>query len=199
MKPILLADDSSHAQRMGEQILREEGLEVIGLTDGETVQRRLDDIGPDLIVADAFLPQKSGLDLCRYVKSHPRHRHVRVILTAGLLEQFDEDEASRAGCDAVLKKPFEASVMMTTIRPLLADAQEERERIEAAAGFGGSSRSCDDADAERVQAAVTLALEAAMPALIHEITERVLVALGQSNAAATTEEASGKATQPQRA
>jgi hypothetical protein len=33
-------------------------------------------------------------------------------------------------------------------------------------------------DAERVRAAVTVALDAALPALIDEITERVLIALG---------------------
>ena len=33
-------------------------------------------------------------------------------------------------------------------------------------------------DAERVRAAVTLALDAALPVLIQEITERVLIALG---------------------
>jgi PleD family two-component response regulator len=126
MSPILLADDSSHAQRMGVRILREEGFEVVSLTDGEAVLERLKDVDPDLILADAFLPKRSGFDLCRYVKSHPLHRHVRVVLTAGLLEQFDEDEATRAGCDAVLKKPFEASAMMATIRPLLTEAQLAR-------------------------------------------------------------------------
>jgi len=33
-------------------------------------------------------------------------------------------------------------------------------------------------DSERVRAAITLALDAALPAMIHEITERVLIALG---------------------
>jgi len=36
MSRILLADDSPHAQRMGERILREEGFEVVSVTDGET-------------------------------------------------------------------------------------------------------------------------------------------------------------------
>jgi PleD family two-component response regulator len=191
MSPILLADDSSHAQRMGVRILREEGFEVVSLTDGETVLERLKDVDPDLILADAFLPKRSGFDLCRYVKSHPLHRHVRVILTAGLLEQFDEDEATRAGCDAVLKKPFEASVMMATIRPLLTEAQLARglfaEAIAAARNVPASTDQEKNAngqppsrevDPEQVQAAVTLALDAALPTLIHEITERVLVALG---------------------
>jgi len=176
MSPILLADDSPHAQRMGERILREEGFDVVSLTDGEAVELRLEDVDPDVIVADAFLPRKSGFDLCRYVKNHPLHRHVRIILTAGLLEQLDEDEASRAGCDAVLKKPFEASVMMATIRPLLTEAQRVREELAEAK----APHAARDIDPERVQAAVTLALDAALPVLIHEITERVLVALGHS-------------------
>ena len=109
MSRILLADDSPHAQRMGERILREEGFEVVSLTDGNAAMLRLADVDPDLILADVFLPGKSGFELCRYVKSEPRFKHVRVVLTAGLLEPFDEDEARRAGCDAILKKPFEAS------------------------------------------------------------------------------------------
>ena len=60
MSRILLADDSPHAQRMGERILREEGFEVVSLTDGEAALLRLADVDPDLILADVFLPGKSG-------------------------------------------------------------------------------------------------------------------------------------------
>src|SRR6202790_1832127 len=126
MSRILLADDSPHAQRMGERILREEGFEVVSLTDGEAAVLRLADVDPDLILADVFLPGKSGFELCRHVKGDPQLKHVRVVLTAGLLEPFDEDEATRAGCDAILKKPFEASVVLETIKPLLMEAAVAR-------------------------------------------------------------------------
>jgi PleD family two-component response regulator len=190
MSRILLADDSPHAQRMGERILREEGFEVVSLTDGDTVMLRLQDVDPDLVIADVFLPSKSGFDICRYLKSHPRHRHVRVVLTAGLLEPFDEDEAAQAGADATLKKPFEASMVVSTIQPLLKEAELARGLFaeviaeqappppEAASPQTGSSPLVAEVDPERVKAAITIALDAALPALIHEITERVLVALG---------------------
>src|ERR1700735_2903722 len=126
MSRILLADDSPHAQRMGERILREEGFEVVSLTDGNAAMLRLADVDPDLILADVFLPGKSGFELCRYVKSEARFKHVRVVLTAGLLEPFDEDEAKRAGCDGILKKPFEASKVVSTIDPLVKEAQLAR-------------------------------------------------------------------------
>jgi CheY-like chemotaxis protein len=185
MSRILLADDSPHAQRMGERILREEGFEVVSLTDGDVVLLRLADVDPDLILADVFLPGKSGLDLCRHVKNDPSQRHIRVVLTAGLLEPFDEEEAVRAGCDAILKKPFEASKVMETIHPLVKEAQLARglfaEVLASAAATASASAPAPvshEIDPERVRAAITLALDAALPAMIHEITERVLIALG---------------------
>ena len=192
MSRILLADDSSHAQRMGQRILREEGFEVVSLTDGDTVLKRLLDADPDVILADVFLPGKSGFDICRYVKSHAGHRHVRVVMTAGLLEPFDEEEATRAGCDAILKKPFEASLLVQTVKPLVAEAKLARglfaEQVQETARQAEpepptptpppAKPVAPELDVERVHAAITVALDAALPALIHEITERVLIALG---------------------
>jgi CheY-like chemotaxis protein len=205
MSRILLADDSPHAQRMGERILREEGFEVVSLTDGNAAMLRLADVDPDLILADVFLPGKSGFELCRYVKNEPRFKHVRVVLTAGLLEPFDEDEAKRAGCDAILKKPFEASKVVSTIDPLVKEAQLSRglfaEQIASAPpappletpmpaaapklaepeppkATEPPPAPAPEIDPERVRAAVTLALDASLPAMIQEITERVLIALG---------------------
>jgi CheY-like chemotaxis protein len=190
MSRILLADDSPHAQRMGERILREEGFEVVSITEGETALLRLADVDPDVILADVFLPGKSGFDICRYVKSHPRHCHARVVLTAGMLEPFDEEEARRAGCDGILKKPFEASVVVDTIRPLLHDAEfarglfsetfaaEVNALMPPSMAVRPAPQADSDVDEERVRAAITLALDAALPVIIDEITQRVLVALG---------------------
>lgn len=201
MNRILLADDSPHAQRMGERILREEGYEVVTVTDGETALVRLEDVDPDLILADVFLPRKSGYAICEHVKSHPRHRHVRVVLTAGLLEPFDDAEARRVGADAVIKKPFEASAVVETIKPLVQAAEFARglfaEQAAAelsvqrpiagacepasappAAAAALSGAAAAGIDPERVRAAITIALDRALPAMIEEITERVLVALG---------------------
>jgi CheY-like chemotaxis protein len=192
MSVILLADDSPHAQRMGERILREEGYQVVTLTDGQTAAERLLSVDPDVVIADVFLPGRSGFDLCRHIKTN--YRYMRVILTAGILETLDEGEARRAGCDAILKKPFEASVIMETIRPLVQEAQLARglfaEEMAAQPGPPPTAPQVTPvtgvnpvpgsalADPERVQAAITLALQAALPALVREITEKVLVALG---------------------
>jgi CheY-like chemotaxis protein len=183
---ILLADDSPHAQRMGERILREEGYEVVSLTDAETVIKRMADVDPDLVIADAFLPGPGGFELCRHIKTH--HRHARVILTAGLLESLDENEARKSGCDAVLRKPFEASSAMQIVRPLVREAQLARglfaEALAAVAAMPVSDAPAQPTpapppDPQRIQAAISLALDEALPELVREITEKVLLALGQ--------------------
>ena len=184
---ILLADDSPHAQRMGERILREEGFEVISATAGEAAVAAIEQHEPDVILADIFLPEVSGYELCRRVKTSERHKHAGVILIAGLLEPVDEEETQRAGCDAVLKKPFEASAMLEVIRPLVDKARFARGLFsdslpEPSMGelSGPSSPAPPHTapDPEAVRAAVTIALDRSLPALVEEITEKVLMALG---------------------
>ncbi len=175
MSRILLADDSRHARNMGELILREEGLEVVSVGDGDAAWNRLAEVDPDVIVADAFLPRRSGYELCREVKNDPRYRHVQVVLTAGVLEPLDEAEAARAGSDGLLMKPFEASLVLETIKPLVDQAKVARERRNAPAR--PAIPEAVDVDPEAVRAAVTIALDAALPAMVDEITQRVLAAL----------------------
>ncbi len=182
---VLLADDSPHAQRMGERILREEGYEVVTVTDGETALLRLDDVQPDLVLVDVFLPVHSGYDICRLIRASEAHRHAGVILIAGLLEPVDEEEARRAGADAVLKKPFEASVVLETIRPLIDKSRFARGLFaepvapaEAAEAKTTGPIAAPRIDPDRVRAAVTVALDRSLPTLVQEITEKVLIALG---------------------
>jgi CheY-like chemotaxis protein len=195
MNRILLADDSSHAQRIGECILREEGYEVVSVTDGDTALLRLADVAPDVILADVLLPGKNGYEICRFVKEHPRLNYTQVVLTAGAQEPFDESEARQVHADGSLRKPFEASVLLETVRPLVDAAEQGREKLRAkgvcvdaaepelppatseAPPAQPDERAGPDANPETVRAAVTVAIGASLPALVDEITRQVLTAL----------------------
>ena len=186
MSRILLVDDSPHAQRMGEQILSEEGYEVVTVSDGDSALIRLDDVDPDVVLADAIMPKRSGYEVCQFIKMSPRHRRTRVLVTIGATESLDDEMVSRAQPDGVLKKPFEASVLLETIKPLAAAAAAERPDSPLAPATRGAAARAIVAqdqpivaviDPELVRAAVTIALDAAMPAMIDEITDKVLVAV----------------------
>ena len=103
------------------------------------------------------------------MKDDPGFQHTRVVLTAGALEPFDEEEAHRVRADGNLRKPFEATLLLALVKPLLEAAELVRK---------AAPRVQDPSlEAEGVRAAVTLALDAALPTMIEEITQRVLVAL----------------------
>ena len=186
MSRILLVDDSPHAQRMGERILSDEGYEVVTVSNADSALIRLEDADPDVVVADAVMPGRTGYDICQYLKMSPRHRHVRVILTSGAQEPIDEARAQLVQADGAIQKPFEASALLAAVKPLAEAAQKER----PGSPGGGAQAATDRApgardaapfvavvDAEQVRAAVTLALDATMGTLVDEVARRVLAAL----------------------
>jgi len=173
---------------MGERILRDEGFEVVTVTDGQTAMLRLADVDPDLVLADVSLPRVSGYDICRHVKESRRFAHVRVVLTAGMLEKFEDERAVEVKSDGVLKKPFESSALLDLIKPMVEAAAKDRQAIavapensvtESVIASVVTSGATEPLNEEQVRAAVTLALDSALPSLIDKITERVLIALGQ--------------------
>jgi CheY-like chemotaxis protein len=177
MSRILLADDSPHAQRMGERILRDEGHEVITVSDGLVAMLRLKDLQPDVVIADISMPEVSGYELCEYIKNNGG---APVFLTAGAVEPVDDAEVSRVRADGVLKKPFEASLLLDAIGPF-ASGKKRSSTPAAKSGApvspAASLRSVVVIDPEMVRAAVTVALDAAMPSLVEEISAKVLSAL----------------------
>lgn len=169
MSRILLADDSPHAQRMGERILRDEGHEVISVSDGLVAMLRLKDAQPDLVIADISMPEVSGYELCDYIKNNGG---APVFLTAGAVEPVDDAEVARVRADGVLKKPFEASLLLEAVGRFRKTAAKKPNGT--ATNF---ARSVVVLDPEQVRAAITVALDAALPAMIEEISAKVLSAL----------------------
>jgi len=103
---ILVADDNSNIQKMVGLALRDQGIEVVAVGNGEAAVRKISDIRPDLVLADVFMPVRNGYEVCQYVKSDPSLAHIPVILLVGAFDPLDEQEAQRVGADGVLKKPF---------------------------------------------------------------------------------------------
>jgi CheY-like chemotaxis protein len=185
MNRILLVDDSPHAQRIGERILTEEGFEVVTVSNADTALVRIEDVDPDVVIADAVMPGRTGYEICQYLKMNPRYRHVRVVLTAGVLEPLDEAQSLRVQADASIKKPFEASVLLNTVRPLAEAAAKDRPQA-AAGSEDAAGKAAPRApatpfvavvDEEQVRAAVTVALDGAMEAIVDQIARRVVAAL----------------------
>jgi CheY-like chemotaxis protein len=103
---ILVADDNSNIQKMVGLALKDQGIDVVAVGNGEAAVRKISDLKPDLVLADVFMPVRNGYEVCQYVKMDPTLAHIPVILLVGAFDPLDEQEAQRVGADGVLKKPF---------------------------------------------------------------------------------------------
>ena len=106
MAKILVADDNSNIQKMVGLALKDQGIDVVAVGNGEAAVRKISDLKPDLVLADVFMPVRNGYEVCSYVKQDPALAHIPVILLVGAFDPLDEQEAQRVGADGVLKKPF---------------------------------------------------------------------------------------------
>ena len=167
MSRILLADDSPQALRLAEGILAGAGHEVVSVTDGATALRRLEDVNPQLVILDMYLPTRNAFELARFLRTQAQHRHLPLVFAAAPADEFQEQDATNAGANAILRKPFEASALLGAVEKLLSQ--------QPASVNGASAAKLPDR--AMIRAAVTLALDSAMPLMIEELTERVLLAL----------------------
>jgi CheY-like chemotaxis protein len=122
-KKILLADDSITIQKVVELTFSDGDYEVTAVNNGAKAIQKLAEMRPDIILSDIIMPEKNGYEVCEYVKSHPEYRNIPVILLTGTFEPFDPDRADKAGCDAVVTKPFESQSLIHKVEELIQQSQ----------------------------------------------------------------------------
>ena len=116
---LLLADDSVTIQRVIELTFADEDVNVIAVGDGRQAIDRIMAEPPDIVLADTGMPERDGYEVSAFVKGDPALAHIPVVLLTGAFEPVDGERARRAGCDAVLVKPFEPQIVIRRVRELL--------------------------------------------------------------------------------
>src|SRR5260370_25394557 len=122
-KKTLPADDSITTQKVVELTFSDGDYEVTAVNNGAKAIAKLTEMRPDIILSDIIMPEKNGYEVCEYVKSHPEYRNLPVVLLTGTFEPFDPDRADKAGCDAVVTKPFESQSLIQKLEALIAQAR----------------------------------------------------------------------------
>lgn len=117
-RTILLADDSVTIRKIVELTFSESDIRVESVASGREALERLNDLRPDLVLADVVMPGPSGYEVCRAIKASDRP--VPVLLLAGTFEPFDAVQARDCGSDGHVTKPFDSRQLVERIEQLLA-------------------------------------------------------------------------------
>jgi len=124
---ILLADDSPTIQRLVNQTFADTRFDVVTVNNGDAAIRKFDEIEPDVVLADIYMPGKNGYEVCAHVRNHATLSSTPVILLVGARDAIDEAVATRAGAASHITKPFEPRAlveMVTSTAPQAARARK---------------------------------------------------------------------------
>ncbi|MDB5806517.1 MAG: sensor hybrid histidine kinase [Betaproteobacteria bacterium] len=117
---ILNVDDNDGARYAKSRVLRLAGFEVLDAPDGASALEHVRTGMPDLVLLDVKLPDISGLEVCRRIKSDPQTSSVLVLQTsASATAPADKVRALDGGADNFLVAPIEPAELVANVRALL--------------------------------------------------------------------------------
>jgi two-component system, cell cycle response regulator DivK len=118
-KTVLIVEDNDLNMKLFHDLLEAHGYDTVGTRDGEEVLELARARRPDLILMDIQLPQVSGLEVTKWIKSDPELQQIPVIAVTAFAMRGDEERILRSGCEAYLSKPISIARFMETIRRFL--------------------------------------------------------------------------------
>ena len=117
---ILNVDDTEAMRYQKTRVLRAAGYEVVEAGTGARALQMVRELLPDLVLMDVKLPDMSGIEVCRQIKTDPASRLIPVIqVSATFITEKDQQEGLLGGADIYLTEPLEAKVLETVVSTLL--------------------------------------------------------------------------------
>lgn len=119
-QPYVLVVEDDPAQR--EVLLyniRAEGYLVEAAENGDEALLQIQEHEPDVLVLDWMLPNVSGIEICRQLKSKPGTRAIPVIMLSARSEEDDRVRGLEIGADDYIVKPYSIAELLARIRTQL--------------------------------------------------------------------------------
>jgi two-component system, OmpR family, response regulator RegX3 len=121
---ILIADDEPSVRDSVGYALDQEGFDVTGAVDGTDAEEKLaGDFDYDLLILDIMMPGKSGLDICREVRSRSA---VPIIILTAKDAEVDKVVGLEVGADDYVTKPFSVREILGRVRAQLRRRELDR-------------------------------------------------------------------------
>ena len=120
---ILIVEDEPAQREMLGYNLESEGYRISTAVNGEEALLLISEEAPDIIVLDWMLPNVSGIEVCRQVKSRPETREIPVIMLSARSEEGDKVRGLEIGADDYVTKPYSVTELMARVRSQLRRAR----------------------------------------------------------------------------
>jgi len=116
---VLLVEDEPAQREVLSYNLEADGFRVTTAENGEEALLLLDEAPPDVVLLDWMLPNVSGIEVCRRLKTRPETRAIPVIMISARSEEVDRVRGLETGADDYVVKPYSVIELMARVRALL--------------------------------------------------------------------------------
>ena len=116
---VLIVEDEAPQREVLCYNLEAEGFRATKAEDGEEALLMVEEETPDVIVLDWMLPNVSGIEVCRRLKTRPETRNVPIIMLSARSEEVDKVRGLETGADDYVVKPYSVSELMARVRTQL--------------------------------------------------------------------------------
>src|SRR5215468_1970661 len=106
---ILLVEDHAESRRTLKKLIERRGHEVVAVESAEEAEVELAKQFFPFLILDWMLPGKSGVELCRELRSGPKGEEFFILLVTARDEPQDLEQALEAGANDYLTKPIDAA------------------------------------------------------------------------------------------
>lgn len=116
---VLVVEDEPAQREILSYNLEAEGFRVSRAEDGEQALLLVEEEAPDIILLDWMLPNVSGIEVCRRLKTRAETRNVPVIMLSARSEEVDKVRGLETGADDYVVKPYSVIELMARVRAQL--------------------------------------------------------------------------------
>jgi DNA-binding response OmpR family regulator len=131
---LLIVDDEPNLLRMLEFTLQVEGYSLILARNGQEAFQQVKTEQPDLVILDVSLPDMSGLEICRRLRSVAETQTLPVIMLSARGQVADKIAGLEAGADEYVTKPVDTDELVARVAALLTRTRRLRQAPPPAAG-----------------------------------------------------------------
>jgi len=136
MAKLLVIEDEPDARDIIEYNLTVAGHEVSGAGDGTEGLRLARELKPDLVLLDIMLPDISGTELCRTLKTDPELKTTAIMIVSARGEEIDRVVGFELGVDDYVTKPFSVRELVLRVRAVLRRRATREPKSAPAVEFG---------------------------------------------------------------
>ncbi|MDP3706837.1 MAG: phosphate regulon transcriptional regulator PhoB [Polaromonas sp.] len=116
---VLVVEDEPAIAELVAVNLRHNGFQPVWAADGDSAQRELDAVLPDVILLDWMLPGQSGLQLAKKWRASARTKAIPILMITARGDEPDKVAGLDAGADDYITKPFSTQELLARIRAVL--------------------------------------------------------------------------------